>query len=84
LWMIHEFIHWSKPCLLLLATCDKVLSWIIEVWMKNRLVNGNNCNTIDLVSPKNWQGMTNNVGLAFSVGDSTLYCGLTISIEQGN
>ena len=29
-----EFIHWPKPYLLLSATCDEILSWMIEIWMK--------------------------------------------------
>jgi hypothetical protein len=32
--MIDEFIYWPKPYLLLLATCDEMLSWMIEIWMK--------------------------------------------------
>ena len=46
--MMDEFIHWPKPYLLLSATCDETLSWMIEVWMKNHLVGDNNCNTINL------------------------------------
>ena len=29
-WMIDDFIHWPKPYLLLSATCDEILSWMIE------------------------------------------------------
>jgi hypothetical protein len=37
-WMMDEFIHWPKPYLLLSATCDELLSWTIEIWMKNHFV----------------------------------------------
>jgi hypothetical protein len=50
--------------------------------MRNHLVSDNDCNTINLLSPKKLQGMTNNVGLTFSVGDTIPR--YTISIEQGN
>ena len=33
-WMMHEFIHWPKPTLLLLATCDELLSWMVEIRME--------------------------------------------------
>jgi hypothetical protein len=46
---------------------------MIETWMEKHLVNGNNCNTVNL-------GMTNNFGLSFSVGDSVLQ--FKINIEQ--
>ena len=45
---MDEFINWPKPYLLLSATCDELLSQMIKVWMKNRLVSDNNCNTINL------------------------------------
>jgi hypothetical protein len=47
-WMIDEFIHWPKPYLLLLVTCDETLSWKIETWMKNHLVSDNDYNTLAL------------------------------------
>ena len=47
-WMMGEFIHWPKHYLLLFATCDKILSWVIEIWMKNHLVSDGNCNTVNL------------------------------------
>ena len=59
---------------------EQIWSWMIEIWMKNHLVSDNNCNTITLCSPKNLQGMTKNVGLTFSVGDTIPW--FTISIEQ--
>jgi hypothetical protein len=50
--------------------------------MKNRWVSDSNCNIANLRLPqKLLQGMTNNVGLAFIVGDTTPQ--FTISIEQG-
>ena len=57
------------------------MSWMIEIWMKTRLVSDSNCNTVNLHSPNDFfsQGTTNNVGLTFSVGDTTPW--VTISIE---
>ena len=46
--MMDEFIHWPKPYLLLLATCGEMLLWMIEVWMKNRLVSDDNCSIVNL------------------------------------
>jgi len=80
--MMVEFIHWSKPYFLLSITCDEMLSWMIEIWMKNHSVSDSNCNTINLNPLKILQEMTNNVGLAFSVGDTTPR--FTISIEEDN
>ena len=53
----------------------EILLWMIKIWMKNHLVS--DCNP-----PKNLQGMTNNVGLTFRVGDTTPW--FTRSIEQDN
>ena len=78
--MMDEFIHWPTSYLLLSTTCDEILSWMIAIWMKNHSVSDRNCNTVNLLSPKNWQGMTNIVGLTFSVGDTVPW--FTISIEQ--
>ena len=39
-------------CLLLLATCDETLSWMIEIWMKNHLVSDSNCNVVIYNPPK--------------------------------
>jgi hypothetical protein len=44
------------------------------------MVSDNNCSTITYYAPKNLQGMTHNVGLTFSAGDTTLR--FAISIEQ--
>ena len=74
---MDEFIHWPKPYLHLSATCDEILSWMIEIWTKNHFVSDNNCNsTVNPKCPKNLQGVTNNVGLTFSVGLVTPYHGL--------
>ena len=81
--MMDEFIHWLKPYLLLSATCDDILSRMMEIWMENQLVSDRNCNTIYIYNPpKTLQGMTNNVGLAFSVGDTIQQ--FTLSIEHDN
>ena len=49
--MMDEFIRWPKPFLLFLATCDELVSWMIEIWMINHLVSDNNCNTVNLKVP---------------------------------
>ncbi len=36
--MMDEFICWPKPYFLLSATCDEILSWMIESWMEIHLV----------------------------------------------
>ena len=43
-----ELVHWPKTYLRLSATCDEVLSWMIEIWMKNDLVSDCNHNTVNL------------------------------------
>jgi len=80
--MMDEFILWPKPYILLSTTCDEVLSWMIEIWMRHRLVSGNNRNTINLKSPNFLQGMTNNVGFKLSVGETISQ--FTIIFEQDN
>jgi hypothetical protein len=48
-WMMDEFIHWPTPYLCLsTVACDEALSWIIEIWMKSRLVSDMKCKTINL------------------------------------
>ena len=47
--------------------------------MKNILIGANNCNIVKLQSPKKLQGMTNNVGLTFSVGDTFTEVQLVLS-----
>ena len=51
-WIMDEFIHWRKLYPLLSATCDEILSWMIEIWMKIHLVSDFICNTLNLKSPK--------------------------------
>ena len=55
---------------------------MIVFWMKNQLVSNSNCNTntVNLESLQKVEGMTNNVGLTFNVGDAMPR--FTISIEQ--
>ena len=55
---------------LLSSTCDGILSWMIEIWMKCNLINDSDCNIVILGSPKKLQGVINNVMLTFSVGDT--------------
>ena len=58
-----------------------MLSWMIEIWMKNHLVSDSNRNTVNLCNPwKYWQGMINNVGLTFSV--VTLHLGLQLVLSK--
>ena len=47
-WMMDKFIYWSKPYLLLSATCDELVSWLFEIWMSYHLVSDSNHNTINL------------------------------------
>ena len=68
--------HWPKPYLLLSSTCDEILSWMIQIWMKIHLVSDSNCNTVYL---KKLQEMTNHVGVTLSVGDTIPQ--FTVSIE---
>ena len=49
---MDEFIHWPKPNLLLLATCDEMLLQMIDNWMKNHLISDNNCNIVTLFIPQ--------------------------------
>ena len=67
----------QKPNLFLSATCGEMLSWMIEIWMKNHLVIA----TLPIYNPqKNLQRKTNNVGFTFSVGGTIPW--VTISIGQ--
>ena len=77
--MMDMFIQWPKPYLLLSATCDEILSWMVEIWMKNQSVS----DSFIIYNPppkKKLQGMTNNYGLTFSVDDAIMW--FPISIEQ--
>jgi hypothetical protein len=77
---MDAFIHWSKPYLLLSATYDETLSWMIEIWMKNYLVSDNDCNNISLKSPpqekKNYKECQ--LMLSSHLVLVTLYCGLQL------
>jgi hypothetical protein len=57
---------------------------MIVIWMKKHLVIDGNYNFVNLLPPpkKKLQGMINNVGLRFSVGDTILW--FKISIDQDN
>ena len=87
-WMMDEFMCLPKPYLLLSTTCDVILPWMIEFWMKNNLLSDSNCITVDLYSHpkkqyiKKIEGVTNNGGLTCSVGDTTPW--FPISNEQYN
>ena len=70
--------------LLLSTTCDEIWSWMIEIWMRIHSVS----KWLSLqhrkfrIRPKSYKGLTNNVGLTFSVGDTIWRS--TISVEQDN
>ena len=51
---VNKYCHgwWPKSYLLSSATCDEILSWMIEIWMKNHLISESNWNTINLYSPQ--------------------------------
>ena len=74
---MDEFIHCPKPYLLLSATCDEILSWVFDIWMKNHLASDSICNAVKPFPPPKKK-----VGLIFGVGDTTPR--FTISIEQDN
>ena len=56
--MMDEFIHWPNPYLLLSATCDEILSWLFEIWMKGHLVSNSNRNTINVIERNRWDTST--------------------------
>ena len=79
--MMEEFIHWLEPYFLLLATCDEILLWKIEIRMKNHLVSDSNCKHYKAIIPQIFtRYMTTTVTLTFNVGDTIPR--FTISIEQ--
>ena len=67
-----EFIHWPKPYLLFSATCDEMLSWMIEIWMENHLVSNGNWNIV--IPQKNHK--ESQIMLGKQLVLVTLYCGL--------
>jgi hypothetical protein len=79
---MDEFIRWPKPYLLLSATCDEILSWVIEIWIENHLVNDNNCNTENFIIPKILPRMANNVESTFSVGDTIWQFDISIELDS--
>ena len=52
---VNKYCHawWMSPSIGQQSTfsyqqlCDEILSWMIEIWMKNHLVSDNICNTIN-------------------------------------
>ena len=79
--MMDAFIHWQKPYHLLSTTCDGILSWMVQIWIKNQLISDNNCNIVDLYNALNFlQGMTNSVGLTLVL--VTLYRGLQLILSK--
>ena len=42
----------QNPYLVLSSACDEPLSWTIKNWMKKHLVSDNNCNNVNLQSPR--------------------------------
>ena len=81
--MIDEFIHCPQPCLFSSTTCDELLLWMIEIWIKIDPVCDSNCkNCNSIIFPKKLQGLKNIFGLTFSVVDTILW--VAISNEQDN
>ena len=46
--LMDELIHWLELYLLSSTTCDELLWWMIEIWMKIHLVSDSNCNIVNL------------------------------------
>ena len=46
--LMDEVIHWLEPYFFLSKICDEILSWVVEIWMKNHLVSDSICNTVTL------------------------------------
>ena len=80
-WWMSSFIG-QNP----IFSCQQLVMKYYNEWLKfgwkNHLGSDNNCNTINVWSPKKLQGITNNIGLTFSVGDTIPR--YAISIEQDN
>ena len=76
--ILKLFIEYIIIVALYTKSSNTIHHGIIHWW--NNLVSDNIYNNVNLQSPKTLQGMTNNVRLTFSVGDTTLW--FTISIEQ--
>ena len=37
-WAMDEITHWPKSYFLSSPTCDEIVLWMIEIWMKSHLV----------------------------------------------
>ena len=46
--MMDDLIRWLKPYLHLSTICDDILSWMIEIWMKDYVVSDSNYNIVNL------------------------------------
>ena len=84
--MMNDFIHCSKPYVLLPTTRDEILSWMIEIRIKNHLVSDNNCNIVKSTNPQETFAKNNEqcwakhlvlVRFTISIGDIKyhIYCG---------
>ena len=49
---MDELIHWPTPYLLLSVTCDEILPWMSEIWMKAHMVSDSNYNIVNIQSPE--------------------------------
>ena len=49
--MMDDFIHWTKPYMLLSSTSDEILSWMTKIWMKAHLVCDIDSNTCKSIIP---------------------------------
>ena len=76
--MMDEFIHWPKPYLLLSTNCDEILSWMIEIHMKNHLGCDFNCNTVNLQSFKKFTRNDKKCWVHLVL--ETLYCNLHLEL----
>jgi hypothetical protein len=65
--------YWNKvfDVLCILIFCNKISSWMNEMYMKYHLISENDWTIENLYCPTYLQSMTNNVKVALSVGDAT-------------
>jgi hypothetical protein len=74
---------WVHALAKILPSLVSNLWWkMIGIWMENHFVSDSNCIIIIYHPPESLQGITNNVELTFSVGDTIPW--FTIRIEQDN
>jgi hypothetical protein len=78
--MMIEFIHWSKPYLLLSETCDELLSWMIEIWMKIYFLSDYNCDTAS-TNPQMFY-KDQHIMLVYHLVLVTLHCGLQLFLSM--